>query len=77
MDNSVYLTSGDMFGLERLTEYIRRCPFSMARTEELAGDPARQNTLGRNMAAVSRDGSAASADAYIRTPPFDWLSGGR
>ncbi len=31
VDNSVYLSPGDTAGLERLAEYILRCPFSLAR----------------------------------------------
>ncbi len=31
VDNSVYLPTGDTFGLERLAQYIVRCPFSLAR----------------------------------------------
>ena len=31
VDNSVYLPGGDTTGLQRLAEYIVRCPFSLAR----------------------------------------------
>ncbi len=31
VDNSVYLPAGDTFGLERLAQYMVRCPFSLAR----------------------------------------------
>jgi transposase-like protein len=35
VDNSVYLSPGDTFGLERLAQYILRCPFSLARIVRL------------------------------------------
>ena len=38
VDNSVYLSSGDTSGLERLAEYILRCPFSLARVIRLTDD---------------------------------------
>jgi hypothetical protein len=31
VDRSVYLPAGDTFGLERLAQYMVRCPFSLAR----------------------------------------------
>ena len=31
VDNSVYLPAGDTSGLQRLAEYMVRCPFSLAR----------------------------------------------
>lgn len=31
VDNSAYLPPGDTFGLQRLAQYILRCPFSLAR----------------------------------------------
>ena len=38
VDNSVYLSAGDTFGLERLAQYILRCPFSLARVVRLTED---------------------------------------
>ena len=38
VDNSVYLSPGDTSGLERLAEYILRCPFSLARVVRLSDD---------------------------------------
>ena len=38
VDNSVYLSPGDTSGLERLAEYILRCPFSLARVVRLGDD---------------------------------------
>jgi len=38
VDNSVYLAPGDTFGLERLAQYILRCPFSLARIVRLTDD---------------------------------------
>ena len=38
VDNSIYLASGDRFGLERLAQYILRCPFSLARVVRLTGE---------------------------------------
>ena len=38
VDNSVYLSPGDTAGLERLAEYIMRCPFSLARVVRLTDD---------------------------------------
>ena len=38
VDNSVYLSPGDTAGLERLAEYILRCPFSLARVVRLTDD---------------------------------------
>jgi len=35
VDNSAYLSPGDTFGLERLAQYILRCPFSLARIVRL------------------------------------------
>ena len=35
VDNSVYLSPGDTSGLERLAQYILRCPFSLARVVRL------------------------------------------
>jgi len=37
-DDSVYLSPGDTFGLERLAQYILRCPFSLARVVRLTDD---------------------------------------
>jgi hypothetical protein len=31
VDNNIYLSPGDTFGIERLAQYILRCPFSLAR----------------------------------------------
>jgi hypothetical protein len=38
VDNSVYLSPGDTFALERLAQYILRCPFSLARVVRLTED---------------------------------------
>ena len=38
VDNSVYLSPGDTAGLERLAQYILRCPFSLARVVRLTDD---------------------------------------
>ena len=38
VDNSVYIPAGDRFGLERLAQYILRCPFSLARVVRLTED---------------------------------------
>ena len=38
VNNSVYLSPGDTSGLERLAEYILRCPFSLARVVRLSDD---------------------------------------
>ena len=38
VDNSVYLSPGDTFSLERLAQYILRCPFSLARVVRLTDD---------------------------------------
>ena len=38
VDNSTYLSPGDTFGLERLAQYILRCPFSLARIVRLTED---------------------------------------
>ena len=38
VDNSVYLAPGDTFGLERLAQYILRCPFSRARIVRVTDD---------------------------------------
>jgi hypothetical protein len=38
VDNNVYLSPGDTAGLERLAEYILRCPFSLARVVRLTDD---------------------------------------
>ncbi|MDA1278415.1 MAG: transposase [Verrucomicrobia bacterium] len=38
VDNSVTLSPGDTFGLERLAQYILRCPFSLARIIRLTED---------------------------------------
>ena len=38
VENSVYLSSGDTAGLERLAQYIFRCPFSLARVVRLTDD---------------------------------------
>ena len=38
VDNSVYLSPGDSAGLERLAQYILRCPFSLARVVRLTND---------------------------------------
>jgi hypothetical protein len=35
VNHSVYLSPGDTFGLERLAQYILRCPFSLARIVRL------------------------------------------
>jgi hypothetical protein len=35
VDNSAYLSPGDTFGLQRLAQYILRCPFSLARIVRL------------------------------------------
>ena len=38
VNNSVYLSPGDISGLERLAEYILRCPFSLARVVRLSDE---------------------------------------
>ena len=38
VDNSVYLSARDTAGLERLAQYILRCPFSLARVVRLIDD---------------------------------------
>ena len=38
VDNSAYLSPGETFGLERLAQYILRCPFSLARVVRLTED---------------------------------------
>ena len=38
VNNSVYLSPGDTFGLERLAQYILRCPFSLARVVRLSDE---------------------------------------
>jgi hypothetical protein len=38
VDDSVRLTAGDRFGLERLAQYILRCPFSLARVVRLTDE---------------------------------------
>ncbi len=38
VDNSVYLPPGDTDGLERLAQYILRCPFSLARVVRLTAE---------------------------------------
>ena len=38
VDNSVYLSPGDTFGLERLAQYILRCPFSLSRVVRLSDE---------------------------------------
>ena len=38
VDDSVCLAPGDTFGLERLAQYILRCPFSLARVVRLTDD---------------------------------------
>jgi hypothetical protein len=38
VDNSVYLPPGDTAALQRLAQYILRCPFSLARVVRLTGD---------------------------------------
>ena len=38
VDDSVYLPPGDKAGLQRLAEYILRCPFSLARVVRLTDD---------------------------------------
>jgi len=35
VDNSVYLSPGDTFGLQRLAQYILRCPFSLAQAKTI------------------------------------------
>jgi hypothetical protein len=38
VDNSVYIEANDQAALQRLTEYIVRCPFSLARMIKLTDD---------------------------------------
>jgi hypothetical protein len=38
VDNSVRIEAGDNAGMQRLVEYVARCPFSLARMITLAGD---------------------------------------
>ena len=38
VDNSGYLSPGDTFGLERLAQYILRCPFSLSRVVRLSDE---------------------------------------
>ena len=42
VDNSVYLSPRDTAGLERLAQYILRCPFSLARVVRLTGTDRRE-----------------------------------
>jgi hypothetical protein len=60
IDNSVYLSPGDTFGLERLAQYILRCPFSLARIIRLTEDGsvvyrAEKDQCHRFPGAASRD----------------------
>jgi hypothetical protein len=60
VDNSVYLSPGDTFGLERLAQYILRCPFSLARIVRLTEDGsvvyrAEKEQCHRFPGAASRD----------------------
>jgi hypothetical protein len=48
VDNSVYLAPGDTFGLERLAQYILRCPFSLARVVRLTADLPRFKSPSRH-----------------------------
>ena len=38
VDNSVYLAAGDRVGIEKLVQYIVRCPFSLARMINVSDD---------------------------------------
>ncbi len=38
VDNSVKINAGDHTGMQRLVEYIARCPFNLARMVKLTGD---------------------------------------
>ncbi|MBN1760534.1 MAG: transposase [Chitinispirillaceae bacterium] len=38
VDNSVKIEKGDQAGMQRLVEYIARCPFSLARMVKLTSD---------------------------------------
>ena len=38
VDNSVRIEAGDHTGMQRLVEYIARCPFSLARMVSLTKD---------------------------------------
>ena len=38
MDKSVYLAAGDNIGIEKLVQYIVRCPFSLARMINVSDD---------------------------------------
>ena len=60
VDNSVYLSPGDTFGLQRLAQYILRCPFSLARIIRLTEDGsvvyrAEKDNCHRFPGAASRD----------------------
>jgi hypothetical protein len=60
VNNSVYLSPGDTFGLERLAQYILRCPFSLARIVRLTEDGsvvyrAEKDQCHRFPGAASRD----------------------
>ena len=60
VDNSVYLSPGDTFGLQRLAQYFLRCPFSLARIIRLTEDGsvvyrAEKDNCHRFPGAASRD----------------------
>jgi hypothetical protein len=43
VDQSVYLPAGDQAGIERLVQYITRCPFSLSRLVKVIAAPNYQN----------------------------------
>jgi hypothetical protein len=70
VDNSVYLSPGDTFGLERLAEYILRCPFSLARVVRLSDDGSVIYRAEQDH--CCRFPGPASADGAPGTPGRRW-----
>jgi hypothetical protein len=77
VDRSVYLSKGDVAGLERLAEYMVRCPLSLARmtrvTDEgsvsLSPQIPRRNAIVRPARPVRASSSRKSAIWRVGFPP--------
>jgi hypothetical protein len=68
VDNSVRIEAGDYAGMQRLVEYISRCPFSIARMVTLTDDgDASKSTLASPSSGISK-GHASPEGGQNRVP---------
>ena len=79
VDHSVYLSAGDRFGLERLAQYMVRCPFSLARIVRVTESGsvvyrAERGDCRRFPTPASRDLAGGASRNFQVFDPLDFLA---